>query len=52
MSSIRAIQRNIVRNKVKKNRNIKGFWRKLMIEKKGFVRYIVEYKKTTGREVR
>lgn len=52
MSSIRAIQRNKVRKLVKKNRNIKGFWRKLMIEKKGLINYIVEYKKTTGREVR
>jgi hypothetical protein len=47
MSSVRAIKRNIVRNKVKKNRNIKIFWRKLMIDKKGLISYIVEYKKTT-----
>jgi hypothetical protein len=49
MGSIRAIKRNKARAIVKKNRYLKDYWRSLMIEEKGLINYMVEYKKTTGR---
>ncbi len=47
MSLARAIKRNKVRIIVKKNKNIKSFWRKLMIKKHGEIEYINILNRTT-----
>jgi hypothetical protein len=47
MGSVRAIQRNKVKNIVGKNKNVRKFWQRLMIKKKGIIAYLNEYNRTT-----
>ena len=47
-SAVRAIQRNKVKKIVGKNKNVRKFWQRLMIKKKGIIAYLNEFNRTTG----
>jgi hypothetical protein len=51
MNFARTIKRNIVRNEVGKNRNVRQSWRNRMTEKLGVLDYIINYNRTSGRKV-
>jgi len=47
MSLVRAIKRNKIKKIVGKNRNVRKYWQKIMIKKKGVIAYLLEYNRTT-----